>query len=94
MTSCLVACMDVSFECMTHGSLGHASHHTIPARMGSPISTYAASLHEGLKCMVRCIDFVRHRKPNTKIVHDMVPDGALDGSIRATNHALSDPVSS
>ena len=84
MTSCLVACMDVSFECMTHGSW--AMRRTTPSRLAWEarfLRTLRACIRS-LKCKVRCIDFVRHMEPNTHIVHDMVPDGALDSSTYAS----------
>ena len=88
MTSCLVACIDVSFECMTHGSW--AMRRTTPSRLAweARFLRTLRACTRGLKCTVWCIDFFQHREPNTEIVHDMVLDGALDGFIRATNHAL------
>jgi hypothetical protein len=35
---------------------------------------------------------VRVREPNMGLLHGLIPDGPLDGLIRATNHALRDGV--
>ena len=88
MRSCLVACMDGSFECMTYGPLYHGciTPSCIAGEVGIEKTEPCGT--EGWRWMRRSKKRMRGRHPNTAKCTKRCWDGAQDGLLRATNHPV------
>ena len=89
MRSCLVACMDGSFECMTHGSLRHAW--IKPSCMKREVKiekTKSCGMEEG-RWMKGYRRKVRGGQPNTPHEWGQTSKRCGNNPIRPSKHALN-----
>jgi hypothetical protein len=69
-----------------------ATQRTVPSRLTCEARFLHIKImyHDGRPCTIWCIVSVHRRQPITATVHDMLPDGPLNGSTGATNHPLNE----
>ena len=67
-----------------------APHYAVPAHMRSSIPAYAKPASGGSNCMVPCINFIRHREPNTVLKRGHSSKSCEDSPLQSTDQPLTE----